>query len=110
MKRTIFAAAIAIFTACAPEPAATNPFASAAVDSSAWAGAVRERLDAGSYVYLLVERPGAEPAWVVTLRSGVPDSSRISVRVLRKSESFESKILGRTFSPLHFALLRKEPS
>lgn len=108
----ILGAAIALSAACAPAPKAetNNPFAAAAADSSTWVGAVREKLDAGSYVYLLVDRPGAEPAWVVTLRASMPDANRVSVRVLRKSEHFESKLLGRSFSPLHFALLRKEPS
>ena len=111
MKRAMFSSVLWVVLACAPAAAPapeTNPFAVAKADSSAWSGRIRERLDAGSYTYLLVERPGDSPAWVVTLKSGVPDAERVSVRVLKKSENFESKRLGRTFSTLHFALLRKD--
>jgi hypothetical protein len=110
MKRAMFSTVLWAVMACDPRVATpeTNPFAAAQADSAAWSGRIRERLEAGSYTYLLVDRPGDGPAWVVTLKSAVPDAERVSVRVLKKSENFESKRLGRSFSALYFVLLRKE--
>ena len=90
---------------------AQNPFASAErvnKNESAWSGRVLERLNAGSYVYLQVEREGVGPTWVVTAEAIAPDAERVSVRVLRRVDHFESKRLKRTFAPLFFGIVRKD--
>jgi len=92
---------------------AQNPFASAErVESaeSAWSGRVLERLNAGSYVYLRVERAGGAQAWVVTAEAIAPDAEKVRVRALRRVNHFESKRLGRAFAPLFFGIVRKDPS
>lgn len=88
-----------------------HPFAEArelAGGGERFSARVLERLDAGSYVYLRVARDGGEPLWVVTLEAVAPDATRVSVHVVRRSESFESPRLKRRFSPLGFAIVRKE--
>ena len=95
------------------ESSVQNPFASAerVVEAqSRWSGRVLERLNAGSYVYLRVERAGAEPAWVVTAEAIAPDAELVRVRVLRRASHFESKRLGRAFAPLFFGIVRKGES
>ena len=97
----------------AESTAAQNPFASAErVDraESAWSGRVLERLNAGSYVYLRVERAGGQQAWVVTAEAIAPDAENVRVRALRRVSHFESKRLGRAFAPLFFAIVRKDKS
>ena len=95
----------------ADEPPVGNPFAAATpVDprDSRFSGRVIERLRAGSYVYLLVERAGQAPAWVVTADVVAPDAERVQVRVVRRVERFESKRLSRIFSPLAFGIVAKD--
>jgi hypothetical protein len=92
---------------------AQNPFASAErVDraESAWSGRVLERLSAGSYVYLRVERAGGQQAWIVTAEAIAPDAENVRVRALRRVNHFESKRLGRSFAPLFFGIVRKDNS
>jgi len=92
-------------------PSGENPFAAAEpVDpqDSRFSGRVLERLRAGSYVYLLVERQGHEPAWVVTADVVAPDAERVHVRVVRRVDRFESKRLSRTFTPLAFGIVGKD--
>jgi hypothetical protein len=67
-----------------------------------------QRLDAGSYVYLEVEKPGSGPTWVVTAEALAPDADRVSVHVVKRVEHFESRRLKRSFSPLGFAIVRKD--
>jgi hypothetical protein len=96
-----------------PSNAGHNPFAQAArVEASQgrWSGRVLERLDAGSYVYLRVERAGEPPSWVVTAEALAPDAERVEVRAVRRMDRFESKRLSRSFAPLYFAIVRKDPS
>ena len=88
-----------------------NPFASAqrvSPSESSWSGRVLERLDAGSYVYLRIEREGAQPAWVVTAEAIATDAERVQVRVLRRVDHFESKRLSRGFAPLFFGIVRRD--
>jgi hypothetical protein len=96
-----------------PPSAGQNPFARAErVEASQgrWSGRVLERLDAGSYVYLRVERAGEPPSWVVTAEALAPDAERVEVRAVRRMDHFESKRLSRSFAPLYFAIVRKDPS
>jgi hypothetical protein len=119
VKRRALLAVCFGLLACQAEPADSrsqpgrNPFASAAsVDpaQSRWSGRVLERLNAGSYVYLKVEREGAPPSWVVTAEAIAPGADRVEVRALRRVDHFESKRLSRSFAPLYFAIVRKERS
>ena len=88
-----------------------NPFATATPvppNESRFVGRVVQRLDAGSYVYLEVDRPGTGPTWVVTAEALAPDAERVSVQVVKRVEHFESGRLKRSFSPLSFAIVRKD--
>ena len=112
-QRLLLAGVLAL-TACdrrTPSSSAQNPFASAervgAADSR-WSGRVLERVNAGSYVYLRIERAGAGPTWVVTAEAIAPDTERVQVRALRKVDHFESKRLKREFAPLVFGIVRKD--
>jgi hypothetical protein len=90
---------------------ADNPFAKAApapAADSRFTGRVIQRLDAGSYVYLEVEKPGSGPTWVVTAEALAPDADRVAVHVVKRVEHFESRRLQRSFSPLGFAIVRKD--
>jgi hypothetical protein len=90
---------------------AQNPFATATPVSpseSRFVGRVIQRLDAGSYVYLEVDQPDAGPTWVVTAEALAPDADRVSVQVVKRVEHFESRRLKRSFSPLSFAIIRKD--
>ena len=121
----VLALAVCALCACEQRPApsmgssasvpvqkpAENPFATAAPvppAESRFAGRVVQRLDAGSYVYLEVERPGGGPTWVVTAEALAPDADRVSVHVVKRVEHFESRRLKRSFSPLGFAIVRKD--
>jgi hypothetical protein len=91
--------------------AADNPFAKAApvpAAESRFTGRVIQRLEAGSYVYLEVERPGSGPTWVVTAEALAPDADRVAVHVVKRVDHFESRRLQRSFSPLGFAIVRKD--
>jgi len=105
---------IFLCAACQSAAPKGNPFASAApvaVDQgSHFSGRVQERLGAGSYVYLRVARPDGGSSWVVSLKALTPPDDVVDVRVVRRSESFESKRLKRTFAPLHFAIIQKDQS
>jgi len=97
----------------ASSSAALNPFAAAtpvAEPNSRFAGRIVQRLDAGSYVYLEVDKPGSGPTWVVTAEALAPDADRVVVHVIKRVEQFESKRLKRTFAPLGFAVVRKDES
>ncbi len=117
-KRMLVLGAVLVtgLTACDRGPGSTsarNPFASAERVNEAeskWSGRVLERLNAGSYVYLRVERAGAGATWVVTAEAIAPDAERVQVRVLRRVDHFESNRLKRAFAPLFFGIVRKAGS
>lgn len=93
--------------ACSSSP---NPFAAHAVRSSErrWLdGQVVERLPAGPYVYLLLREPDGRAEWLAALRDLTPADSRVRALVLGRAEHFRSKRLGRDFSPLSFAAVRR---
>jgi hypothetical protein len=72
-------------------------------------GRVVGRLEAGSYVYLELERASGEHVWVVTLRSssgGAVGITSASVVAVGYAPQFASKRLGRTFDGLYFAVVR----
>jgi hypothetical protein len=88
-------------------PAAGAPVATPVVGpAQVLSGAILERLDAGSYVYLRVQPAdaGAE-TWIVlpVLEAPTADAAAIRVRVMRRVERFHSRRLGREFSVLLFA-------
>jgi hypothetical protein len=97
-----------------PEPAAqgASPLATYGLpeaDRLRFPGRVVERLVAGSYTYLEVERDRGDRAWVVTLSdsagaaAGIDDVDVIAVGHAR---DFASKRLKRRFDDLYFAVVR----
>ncbi|XXY45793.1 hypothetical protein WME91_37905 [Sorangium sp. So ce269] len=99
----------------APDGAAAGPlgplsaFALPAGEGMRFEGHVVQRLDAGSYTYLEVERAEGERRWVVTLSSSRGVRSRAGeVRVIAMgfAERFASKRLGRSFDGLYFAVVQ----
>jgi hypothetical protein len=76
-------------------------------------GRVLERLAAGSYTYLRIERGDGTRNWVVTLSGVTPSSaahaqpdSRVRVVAVGYAERFTSKRLSRSFDGLYFAVVR----
>jgi hypothetical protein len=91
--------------------AAPNPLTQYALNQGqrySLEGSLSQVLDAGSYRYLELKPDGAEAVWIATLR-GAPLEGRVSAQVIARADRFESKRLGRTFSPLLFAIVRNAP-
>jgi hypothetical protein len=115
-KLTVVAVASLFFAAvpaafwCCSEQREANPFVTYKLPvsgRSTFRGAVEERLSAGSYVYLRVRAEDEGDVWVASLAAATPLSAEeVEVRVLGRAESFASKRLSRTFSPLVFAIVR----
>lgn len=86
-----------------------STFALPASERMRFEGRVVDRLEAGNYVYLAIERPNGERVWVVTLGSstgagrGVTSASVVAVGY---APHFASKRLGRSFDGLYFAVVR----
>lgn len=96
------------------EPAAqgASPLATyglPAADRIRFGGRVVERLAAGSYTYLQIERREGDRSWVVTLSdstgaaAGIDD---VDVIAVGRAEHFTSKRLRRRFDDLYFAVVR----
>jgi hypothetical protein len=68
-------------------------------------GVVREVLAAGSYGYVRVESPAGD-RWVATLGSAAVVGSVVDVTVFGERETFHSRRLDRSFSPLGFGVVR----
>lgn len=86
-----------------------STFALPASERMRFEGRVVERLEAGSYVYLAIERPSGEHLWVVTLGSSTgasPSVTSASVVAIGYAPHFASKRLGRSFDGLYFAVVR----
>jgi hypothetical protein len=112
-RMLLFGATLGLIADASPKARRTNAFASAspvAASSSRWSGTVLERIATGSYVYLRVARDDGSSAWVVTMEALAPDTTRVRVHVLRRSEQFDSPRLHRSFSPLFFGIVRKDAS
>jgi hypothetical protein len=69
-------------------------------------GRVAERLRAGPYLYLRLERPAAEPVWVATMARLASTEDEVRVTAVARADAFPSTRLGRTFSPLLFGAVR----
>ncbi|WP_437673555.1 hypothetical protein [Sorangium sp. So ce131] len=72
-------------------------------------GRVVERLNAGAYTYLQIERPGGARSWAVTLASSKgarASADRVRVTAMGFADHFDSKRLGRSFDDLYFAVVR----
>lgn len=94
----------------APRQDATHPFAANALRSQErhWlTGQVLERLSAGPYVYLRLQQASGELAWLVSLRATTPADANVRALVVGRAEHFQSARLGREFSPLLFAAVRR---
>jgi len=72
-----------------------------------FAGVIRERLDAGSYTYLLVTTADGRERWVVTLGEGAPVGSNVDIVNMGLRHDFRSRRLARTFDRLVFAIVRE---
>ncbi|MCA2976990.1 MAG: hypothetical protein INH41_07570 [Myxococcaceae bacterium] len=73
-------------------------------------GRVTERLRAGPYLYLRLERPEADPVWVATVARLASMEDEVSVTAVARAETFPSARLGRSFSPLLFGAVRAASS
>lgn len=94
-------------TACS---ASANPFQANALPRSErrWVeGEVVERLPAGPYNYLLLREPDGRSQWLAALTGMTPCEPHVRALVLGRAEHFHSKRLGRDFSPLAFAAVRR---
>lgn len=72
-------------------------------------GRVVQRLTAGSYTYLEVERAEGERSWVVTLsssRGARAGADGVQVTAMGFADHFVSKRLGRSFDGLYFAVVK----
>jgi hypothetical protein len=86
-----------------------SAFALPASERMRFEGRVVERLEAGNYVYLAIERPSGARVWVVTLGSSTGasrDVTSASVVAVGYAPHFASKRLGRSFDGLYFAVVR----
>ncbi|MEZ4446391.1 MAG: hypothetical protein R3B72_45350 [Polyangiaceae bacterium] len=110
------AAFVALVTGCqptpTPEPAATShetpaPTGMPQVDppEGNFEGQVRERLDAGSYTYLLVGTDAGAEEWVVTLGKGANVGAQVAIKSMGTRRDFESARLKRRFDRLVFAIV-----
>ncbi|MRG97493.1 hypothetical protein [Polyangium spumosum] len=115
MRRTVLAslmmlaAGLAVAHAASPERPAENPLLRYALGPSAkfgFTGRVEERLSAGSYLYLRVRDAAGAGHWVATLTSTASAADDVDVRVFARAENFQSRRLGRDFSPLLFGAVR----
>jgi hypothetical protein len=83
-------------------------YALPASERTSFDATVIERVDAGSYGYLRVQRDGnAAPTWVVTMRPSVGVGTRVHVTAFGRARNFDSKRLGRRFDDLYFAAVRR---
>lgn len=103
---------VAYIGSTARDPNGQGPLATFALPASErmrFEGRVVERLEAGNYVYLAVERATGERVWVVTLASSTgagPEVTSASVVAVGYAPQFASKRLGRSFEGLYFAVVR----
>jgi hypothetical protein len=73
-------------------------------------GHVTERLHAGPYVYLQLTPPDGPPVWVASLRALASDAADVDVTAVARADTFPSRRLGRTFTPLLFGAVRAASS
>lgn len=100
---------------CGPEEGEARPlgplstFALPDGERLRFEGRVVQRLTAGSYTYLEIERAEGERSWVVTLsssrgaRAGAGD---VRVTAMGFADHFVSRRLGRSFDGLYFAVVK----
>lgn len=110
--RILFLLACACNTAAGSNEAAplANPLSSHALRSSErhWqTGEVVERLETGPYTYLRLREPDGHAEWFVSLRATTPADTHVRALVIGRAERFHSRRLGREFSPLSFAAVRR---
>lgn len=76
--------------------------------SGALAGRVTDRLEAGSYTYVLVDDGDGVATWVVTLGDAEPVGARVRVTRFGTRDGFRSARLDRTFEHLVFGIVRAD--
>jgi hypothetical protein len=104
---TLFLAALFVSACNTGEPARGGPPAMEPASGSL-AGQIAERLDAGSYTYVLVDEGAGDRTWVVTLGDAEPVGARVRVTRFGARQDFRSARLGRTFDHLVFGIVRPE--
>jgi hypothetical protein len=96
--------------ALAPK-ASTNPLVTHALDQPVIIeGRVSERLRAGPYLYVKLEPRVGEPVWVASLAQLASKADDVTVTAVARADTFSSRRLARTFSPLLFGAVRATPS
>jgi hypothetical protein len=73
-------------------------------------GHVVTHLDAGPYVYVLVEDEAGQAHWVAALAATASREHEVEVTVFGVAPQFQSRRLGRAFSPLLFGSIRSHVS
>lgn len=95
-----------------PQPAlSANPLAEAAAPTDAdrnFAGQVVERLDAGGYTYVAVDRGEGRSTWVATMGRGAEVGSRVRVEGFGVKEDFHSRRLDRRFDRIVFGVVERD--
>lgn len=100
------------FSLAATQDFPHNPLAAYALPDGErirFEGRVLERIDAGSYVYLSVERTSGDRVWVVTLassRGAAAGVGAVSVLAIGHADRFDSRRLSRSFDDLYFGVVR----
>lgn len=101
----VLALALGAAAVARPPRPAGNPLVGLAPsddDREPLVGRVVERLVAGSYTYVAIERADGRRAWAVTLGRAAPEGARVRVRSFGRRSNFYSARLGRTFPELIF--------
>lgn len=92
-------------------PRSTSPLTRHALSRPlVFEGRVAERLRAGPYLYLRVERSGDEAVWVATVAKLAATKDDVTVTAVARADTFRSNQLARSFSPLLFGAVRAASS
>jgi hypothetical protein len=88
-----------------------NPLTAATEPSDAernFAGNVVERLDAGGYTYVAVDRGEGRSTWVATMGRGAEVGTRVRVEGFGVKEDFHSRRLDRRFERIVFGVVERD--
>jgi hypothetical protein len=88
-----------------------NPLTGAAEPTAgerSFAGQVVERLDAGGYTYVAVDRGEGRSTWVATMGRGAEVGARVRVEGFAVKEEFHSRRLDRRFDRIVFGVVERD--
>jgi hypothetical protein len=74
----------------------------------AFGGQVTERLEAGGYSYLAVDRGSGSWTWVATMGRGAEVGTRVRVEGFAAQDSFHSRRLDRRFERIVFGVVERD--